>query len=602
MAYAGYRAPWLPLRILTVLVLAGIATPGCNDDATQPDPTATLQFSGTVSGFSGLALSDASISVSDGSGTVVASTSVPLGGAPAAHSGPNGAVVGEASFNATIEVDGAGPFTWLVEILDGASAVMYESPAGTAQGGIDQQISVTDFAYVGPGADVVTVEIYVFGGPTFRVGEELTAEAHLIDGVGTLVQNAPVDWSTANGELELIRAYTEEGYIFADFRALTSTTSGTISVATPIGVDGSASVEIVEPVYADLVLDVALPRFPGLEPTAAWVELMGDVAKDTTVELSYPPVVTPTTVALQLVIPVDVTFDDAYTVDILFLEGETGLYSATGISAAGDGIGVPVELDYVGPGSDASTVEITLSEAEVVVGGSTVATAAAKDAGGAVLTGVPFHWTLTDPGLSADPVQLRQGPTEITVEGGSTPGTYEASAATPTGVSASVTITLTEPPGSEPVYIDFSTYPDGSPTAIGPLGNEYADWGVLFGFIPYTSTNPVTGMPHLAKDSPGTTAWIENGKLQVGSTSYGYIEIEFTAPVTKIDASVYPPGQTWVPSERYVVLDQGGNPVTTGVTFNRSGLVDTIEYEGGIGRILIDTGNYTIRVLDLAFN
>ena len=109
-------------------------------------------------------------------------------------------------------------------------------------------------------------------------------------------------------------------------------------------------------------------------------------------------------------------------------------------------------------------------------------------------------------------------------------------------------------------------------------------------------------MPHLAKDSPGTTAWIENGKLQVGSTSYGHIEIEFTAPVTKIDASVYPPGQTWVPSERYVVLDQGGNPVTTGVTFNRSGLVDTIEYEGGIGRILIDTGNYTIRVLDLAFN
>jgi hypothetical protein len=367
-------------------------------------------------------------------------------------------------------------------------------------------------------------------------------------------------------------------------------------------VDGSTSVAVVEPVFANVVLDVTLPRFPGLEPTTARVELGGDLPKDTTIELTYAPVLEPGTDALELVVPVDVTFDAAYTADLILREGETDLYSATAIAAAGDGTGVSVELDYVGPGADASSVEVTLDPSEAVVGESMVATATAKDATGAAIAGVPFWWTLADPGLEGDPVELRQGLAEINVLGGLTAGSYDLTAETPTGLNATATLTLTEAPGADPIHIDFLTYPDGSTTSIGPLGNEYAEWGAIFAFVPSSSSTPVTGKPHLAKDSPGTTAWIENGKTTGGASTTGFINIEFTTPVTSIETSVYAPGQTWVRNDRYTLLDTDGNVVTSGITFDGGSFSDTIEYEGGISKLVIRTGNGVIRVLEVTYN
>lgn len=231
MTFARHLGSWHTLRLLTVLALVGAATLACDDDGTQPEPTATFQFSGTVTGFAGLALGNARISVADGTGGVVATTTTPLVAGPAPTPGPAAQVVGPASFDASLEVEGAGPFTYLIELLDGGSVVMYESPSGTLEGGIDQQIAVTEFSFVGPGADVVTVEVDIDGPATLRVGEEFTAEAYLLDGAGNDVLGVPVHWSVANGEVELIEAYSEGGYAYADFRALTATAAESIEVA-----------------------------------------------------------------------------------------------------------------------------------------------------------------------------------------------------------------------------------------------------------------------------------------------------------------------------------------------------------------------------------
>lgn len=589
MTFARCRGSGLTLRILAVLTLVGLTTNGCGKDGgTQPEPTATVQFSATLPSFPDLVLSNGRVSVEDGSGTVVATTSAQL-------------TAGQASFSATVEVTGTGSFTYLIELLDG-STVMYESPSGTLQGGSDQQITVSEFSYVGPGADVASIEIDLQGRTALRIGQEITAEANLLDGSGSEILSAPVHWSVANGDLELVEAYTSGGHLYADFRALTSTESESIQVTTPAEVDGSASLGIVEPVLGDVVLQVTLPRFPGLQPDSVVVELTGDVAKDTTIELiNYPPVLGPTTVDVELVIPVDVTFDASYSADVTFKEHATDLYSATAVAVTGDGTGVPVALDYIGPGADASTVEITLGKAEAMVGDSTVATATAKDADGAVLAGVPFAWTLASPGLEGDPVELRQGLAEITVQGGLTAGAFDVTAETPTGVTTTVTFTLTAPAGDS-IYIDFSTYPDGSTTSKGPLGNEYAEWGVIFGFVPYTSATPVTGMPNLNKDSHATTAWIENGKTTYGTPSFGFFEIEFTGPVTKV--ATFLNASSMTPSDRYTVLDTDGNVVTEadGVTFSQTSGHDTVEYEAGISKIFVETGqNQTVWILDLSF-
>lgn len=594
------RPPHRPA--LAALLVIGAVIVGCSDGGTEPEPTpsATYQFTGSLPGFPGLDLADARITVTDAEGTVLGTTTVPLTASPSSAPGPSG-VVGPGTFSATLQVEAAGTLSYHSEVRDGAGTTMYESDPGTVQGGVDQSVTITSFDYVGPGADVVTIEIDLSGRNVLRVGEEITASARLLDAGGTAVPNVPVHWTVANGDVEMLLEYTESGHARADFRATAVTSAEDISLMIPTGLAGSSAVSVVQPILDDVLLDVTLPLFPGLYPRDVRVELVGDVARDTVIVTTQPAVTEPGEATLQLAVPVDVTFDDAYTATVTVLQSETPLYLAEDVAVIGGGAAAAVALQYTGPGVDADTVEITLQEAEITVGQTTMATATAKDAGGAVLESVPVAWNVESPGLAVSPDDQRQGPREITVEGELNPGTYTVEATLPNGKHATSTLTLTSPTSSGPRTIDFDTYPDGSATVVGPLGTEYSEWGVVFAFMPYSfSQGETTRMPHLMKS--GDDGMIENGKRLNGSMATGFFNFEFINPVTTVELSTYGGESGWSAATKIFVLDAAGTVVTSSATITSSFSTHRVEYSGGIGKIVVETGNARMLVLNLTYN
>jgi hypothetical protein len=132
-------------------------------------------------------------------------------------------------------------------------------------------------------------------------------------------------------------------------------------------------------------------------------------AADNTLVLDTVIVVTPGQDVYDLSVAIAAKPDEQFLVTLTALQGVTVLFSAANIPAKATPVGVPgstppaaveIPLVYAGPGVTAVVVEAGPTTVVLAPGGSATVGSSVKDAGGAVVAGVPVSWTTSAAGVA----------------------------------------------------------------------------------------------------------------------------------------------------------------------------------------------------------
>jgi len=164
-------------------------------------------------------------------------------------------------------------------------------------------------------------------------------------------------------------------------------------------------------------------------------------ASDKALVLDTVIVVTPGGDEYDLSVGLQAQENEQFLVTLTAMQGETELFKAENIPAKAAPVGVqgapppaPVQipLRYSGPGATATSIEVGPTQVVLAPGGTGTVGAAVKDAGGAVISGVPVAWTTAAAGTAT------VSPTgQVT---GTGEGITTVTATTPTGLAASATV------------------------------------------------------------------------------------------------------------------------------------------------------------------
>ncbi len=202
-------------------------------------------------------------------------------------------------------------------------------------------------------------------------------------------------------------------------------------------------------------------------------------ASDNVVVLDTVIVVTPGQSEYDLTVPISAKTDEQFLVTLTAMQGTTTLFTAENIPARAAPAGVPgsappaavqVPLVYTGPGSTAASVTVGPTQVVLSPGGSATVGSSVKDAGGAVVAGVPVSWA-----TSASGVATVSASGVVTAVGD---GLATVTVTTPTGLSASATIYVV---AGELAYVEGGTLKvrgvvSGTPTERATGGASQPSW------------------------------------------------------------------------------------------------------------------------------
>ncbi len=175
-------------------------------------------------------------------------------------------------------------------------------------------------------------------------------------------------------------------------------------------------------------------------------------AADNVVVLDTVIVVTPGQSEYDLTVAISAKDNEQFLVTLTAMQGTTVLFTAENIPATAAPAGVPgsappaavqIPLVYTGPGATATSVTVGPAQVLLAPGGSATVGASVKDAGGAVVAGVPLAWA-----TSASGVATVTASGVVTASG---EGVATVTATTPTGLAASATVYVV---GGELAYVE----------------------------------------------------------------------------------------------------------------------------------------------------
>ena len=573
-----------------------LALTGCGESTpTDPAIGGEVDFVGTIPGFGVLTPTSVRVQVRDGA-TAVADSTEEFAAAPGVS----------IPFSVLVQVDGSGPYEYDATVRDAAGHDLYRVESDTVPtvtGATTHR--VPDFRYVGPGHDAAAFTVDV-SPQTVGPGGTVSATAVVVDGTGSDIPDAPIEWTSDETLLELAAVGFVGGRSVATFNVLDRTGVATIDAVLPTGLAADGEVR-VETAGDTLRADLMLPRFPGFLPTEVSVtieDVSGTALVDTVLTAAGLASETPDTVTRTHYFAAPAG-PGPYRVTSTIRDSSRDLYRATAQTISPGDVPNPVHYGYVGLGHDAATLSISPARDTTVVGDTVTAIAEAYDGSGTVIPFTPFAWVFPDDGFS---VETGEGTEEVRLRAAPTPGTYEVRAITPTGIESTAYVTLRQRE-SLGIFIDFEEYPDGRLDRCGPqcpTGTEWSEWGIEFDF----SGAVVGGGSGL----PQRVYWFEdrNHTLSQDYTTThrgwlsGYIHMEFTTPPPAVEFAIWYHDRVGDPIQ---VLDHAGRDVTAEATIVLEGTVDdgwhaetaTIEYAGGIGEIIVSAQGARTWIDDISY-
>jgi hypothetical protein len=363
----------------------------------------------------------------------------------------------------------------LVTPLAGGSAVVTATCEGLS-GSTRVTVASSSQTVIPPTVQTVAVTL---AAPTILPGQATAATAVVSDASGNILTGSTVTWSSLD---PLIATVGADGTV-------TGVATGAVIIrATSGGKTGDATLTVSVPPVATVAVSLASSSLSLNQSTQA-----SAVARD-----AGGHVLTGRTVAWSSLSPSTATVSIAGVVTAVSYG--TADIRATVESQTGDAT--------LNAGATVATVTVSLVSNALNVGQTTQATAVARDAAGAILTGRSVTWTALTPNLATISSSglvsaVAAGPASVraTVDGTTADATLTV--ATPTATVASVVVTL-----------DHSTIPVGQPAQAQAVAKDAAGNVITGKAVGWTSMTPSVALV----SSTGVVTTIANGTATIRAT------------------------------------------------------------------------------------